>query len=257
MNKSKSNLEAILVIDSGIGGLSTLIQATQLSNLNYIYFADNKYAPYGKKTTIFLKNRLSQIISSISKKFKILAVVLACNTATTSSIDYLRNTFPKLTIIGTEPAYKIAKDKKFKAPALIATPRTIDSISNKVDKTFKLLPNKTLASLIEKNFINPSPFHNFLLLKEILKIKYSIKSNDCLILGCTHYVFIKSKLSKFINIPLIDGNYGVSKQIFKFFGAKTNKKQSIKIILSNQNSNSLQKYKKILKQILANQIKLC
>lgn len=246
-----------MVIDSGLGGLSTLTQITRLTSFNYIYFADNKYAPYGKKSTIFLKNRLSQIISSFSKKYKIVAVVLACNTATTSSIDYLRNTFPKLTIIGTEPAYKIAKDKRYKYPAIIATPRTIDSISNKVDKTFKLLSNKNLASLIEKYYINPSPFNNFLLLKEILKIKHSVQSNDCLILGCTHYVFIKSKLSKFINIPLIDGNYGVSKQIFKFFGSKPNEKQSIKIILSDQNSNSLQKYKKILKQILANQIKLC
>jgi len=246
-----------LVIDSGLGGLSTLTQITRLTSFNYIYFADNKYAPYGKKSTIFLKNRLSQIISSFSKKYKIVAVVLACNTATTSSIDYLRNTFPKLTIIGTEPAYKIAKDKRYKFPAIIATPRTIDSISNKVDKTFKLLSNKNLASLIEKYYINPSPFNSFLLLKEILKIKHSVQSNDCLILGCTHYVFIKNMLSKFINIHLIDGNYGVAKQILKFFGAKTHKKQSVKIILSDQNSNSLQKYKKILKQILANQIKLC
>ncbi len=256
MITKSSKIKSILVIDSGIGGLSILAKALTQTKTNYIYFADNKHSPYGEKSNLFLQNRLSGIISQVSRKYNISMVVLACNTATTSSIEFLRKSYPKSAIVGTEPAYKVAIEQNFKKPAIIATPRTIENISTKVNNNFKLLPNKNLASIVENNFDKPSPIHTFYLLKEILKIKKSVKSCDCLVLGCTHYSFIKEKLSKFINIPIIDGNQGVSNQIFKIIQPKTNKNNSVKIILSNQNSNSLQKYKKILRQILANQIKL-
>ena len=249
-------IKSILFIDSGIGGLSTLVKATEQIKANCIYFADNKNSPYGKKSSVFLKNRLSEIISSVSKNYNITTVVLACNTATTSAIEYLRNRFKKLILIGTEPASKIAIDKNFKKPAIIATPRTIKNISNNIDKKIKLIKSKNLAALVENYYIFPSPLNNFKLIKEILKIRRQLTTNDCLVLGCTHYCLIKEKLSKFINRPLIDGNDGVSKQISKLYAFKRTNKSSVKIILSSKNSHSLKKYKKILKQILANQIKL-
>lgn len=256
MNNKTSKIKSILVIDSGLGGLSTLAEIITLTKANFIYFADNKNSPYGNKSDEFLKNRLYGIINSLQKKYTFSMVILACNTATTSAIKYLRNQFPKLSFIGTEPAYKLALDKNFKRPAILATPRTITNISKKLNKNYNLIPNKVLASLIEQNFTTSSIYSNFLLIKEIFKLKNKTALNDCLVLGCTHYVFIKDKLSNILNLPIIDGNNGVSRRVCnlcKHFGGK---KLAIKIILSQQNSISLQKYKKILKQILANQIKL-
>ena len=54
----KHKNKSILVIDSGIGGLTTLSSISKNLNANFIYFADNKFAPYGNKTSEFLKNRL-------------------------------------------------------------------------------------------------------------------------------------------------------------------------------------------------------
>ena len=62
-------MEYILFIDSGIGGLSTLSQSLRLTKANYIYFADNKFSPYGKKENVFLKNRLTEIINFAIKKY--------------------------------------------------------------------------------------------------------------------------------------------------------------------------------------------
>ena len=256
MNKTTTKIRSILVIDSGIGGLSTLVKAIKQTNANYIYFADNKFSPYGKKSNAYLKNRLTEIINLASKKHDISMAILACNTATTAAIDYLRKTFPTLTIIGTEPAFKVALDKNFKKPALIATPRTIENIKNKVNKKIKLIKSKNLASLIEQYYLFPSPLNSFKLAKELFKVKNQLKSSDSLVLGCTHYCFVKEKLSKITKLSLIDGNDGVSNQISRNYAFKTTDNCSIKIILSDKNSSSMKKYKKILKQILANQIKL-
>lgn len=249
--------KSILVIDSGIGGLSTLSEIIQLLPANYIYFADNKHSPYGSKSDGFLQKRLSFIISTILKKHKLSMVILACNTATTSSIEFLRRNFPKIVFIGTEPAFKVAQDRHFKSIAILATPCTISHLTSKYKNIPNYIADSKLASIIERFFIFPSPKTKLDLLRKLYIIKHSTKMNDSLILGCTHYVLIKTKLSKILDIPIIDGNNGVAKQVFRLYSKKPHTNHSIKLILSDNNSNCLQKYKKILRQILAKQINLC
>lgn len=245
----------ILFIDSGIGGLGTLAETIKLVSTNFIYYADNKNAPYGEKSDEFLRQRLKQIILKVSKKHPLLMVVLACNTATTSSITYLRNTFPKLSIIGTEPAVKLAFDKGFHHPAVIATPQTIKHLKQKKFNGAKLLPSKNLAKLTEEHLISPNIKNSYELLKEIYSVKAKTRRCDCLVLGCTHYPFIKDTLKKIIDKPIIDGNTGVAKRIYFLIGDFT-QNLGIKFILSSKKRQDKQKYKKILNQILANQINL-
>ncbi len=257
MQKNNYQIPSILVIDSGLGGLSTLAKVSKQTPANYIYFADNKFVPYGTKSDKFLKKRLLAIISKFSEKHKLSAVILACNTATTTAISFLRESLPHLLFVGTEPAFKIAMDKNYISPALIATPQTISHMNKTRLKNFKFLPHESLASQIESTLTQNTPRHHFKLLKSLYSIKNQLKDNDCLVLGCTHYVLIKENFSKLLNRPILDGNTGVSNQISKYITNKTSKNSSFKIILSKQNKVLMQKYKKILKQILANQIKLC
>ena len=254
MKLKKHKMPSILFIDSGIGGLSTLSETMKILKVNYIYFADNEFAPYGSKSDLSLRERLSLIISQTIQKYSISMVVLACNTATTSSVNFLRKKFPTLTFVGTEPACKLASDNNFNNPIVIATPRTISHIIN---PKIKAISCPELASLIENKYIQNSPKSNLLLLKQLYLLKQQIQDYDCLILGCTHYSFIKHQLIKMINVPIFDGNHGVSKQIARLCNQKLAKFPTCKIILSRYNSITLQKYKKILNQILANQINLC
>lgn len=245
----------ILFIDSGVGGLTTLAETMPLLCADFIFYADTKFAPYGNRSETFLKSHLKQIIIKFSTTKNLVAVVLACNTATTSSIQFLRKSFPKLIFIGTEPASKLALDKGFKSPAIIGTARTICHLKAKNNNNLSLFASKTLASLIEKNLVCPNPQNSFSLCKELYNLANLTKANNCLVLGCTHYSFIGKKLEKMTHKPVFDSNQGVSQRIYALFG-NLSQKSSVKIIVSSKNLKELQKYKKILNQILAKQIKL-
>ena len=252
MNKS------LVFIDSGIGGLSTLSSTILNLKHNIIYFADNKFAPYGNLSKKQIMERIKAIVLTLKNKFKPLGFVIACNTATTSSIKDIRSQFKPDIFIGTEPAIKLSKKLGFYKPLVIATPQTIKQI--KYSKQIDALPLKHLAKSIETFAITKSVFSQYNLLKDIFYIKSKSNRNDCLVLGCTHYVIIKPIIKKYIDIPIIDGNEGVAREIGHKFLALTNNQQvkpSIKFIFSNDSKGLNENYKKILGQILANQINLC
>ena len=93
----------VLFIDSGIGGISTLCCVIKLMpKLNFIYYADNQFAPYGKLKNSFITTRLTEIINSQINN-NVGLIVIACNTATACSIDVLRQRY-KVPIVGIEPA---------------------------------------------------------------------------------------------------------------------------------------------------------
>lgn len=249
----------ILFIDSGIGGLSTLCKCYKKINANFIYFADNLNAPYGNHSQDEIYKFLENIILTLLKKYHISIVVLACNTATTSSINKLRRRFQELYFIGTEPAIMLAYNLNFKRILSVATPTTINQkkykkLAKSIDATIKNLALPTFASSIEEYFVSKTIYSYFEMQKNIYKIASISRNFDCLVLGCTHYVTLKDKICKIASKPTLDGNDGVSKQV-QFYHAKiyrqNNAKQSIKIMLSNNKNNLKQIYKKIFNEILA------
>ena len=105
MDNSK---KAIGVFDSGLGGISVLRDLKKLMpNEDFIYFGDSAYAPYGIKTKDEITKRCVEIIDFFIEK-GVKAVVIACNTATSASANYLRKKYKDLPIIGMEPALKVA-----------------------------------------------------------------------------------------------------------------------------------------------------
>ncbi len=257
--------EYILVIDSGIGGLSTLSVIKNHLNANFIYFADVKNSPYGLLSQKNLAFNLCKIIEDKLFNYNIKVVVLACNTATTNCIEFLRAKYPKLVFIGTEPAVKLAFLQGHKKILAITTPATA-----RQEKYLKLVKNcncdvKTiampkLATTIENYYNQNSHISYANLLREVFFVAKSAKNFDAVVLGCTHYVFIKQILQKITNKPCLDGNHGVAKQILR----KTNNKHTKKLTKSRitfDNSYSTkfakEKYKKILSQILAKLENMC
>lgn len=96
------------VFDSGIGG-TTVLAALQelLPNEDYHYIADSENCPYGEKSD----EELCRIVTANVEKLKAWGakiIVVACNTATTRCIGYLRQQYPEIIFIGTEPAIKLA-----------------------------------------------------------------------------------------------------------------------------------------------------
>ena len=212
--------EYILLIDSGIGGLSTLAEFIKNIKTNYLYFADNAHCPYGNHTKNEIIHYLKDAIISLSKKYYFKIVVIACNTATASAIENLRENFPNITFIGIEPALKLSYDKGYKKILSIATPLTLKQdkyikLTSKFNIKIKSYACKNLAKNIENYCIDNSIYKKYLLLKEIYQIKKLSKYYNCIVLGCTHYSIIKNMIINHTKKIIIDGNAGVSKKLLK------------------------------------------
>ena len=182
--------------DSGVGGLSVLKEALKIMpNENYIYFGDSKNAPYGVKDFKEVKALTYEAVEFLlSKGAK--GLVIACNTATSAAVAALRVTYPKIPIVGIEPAVKPAV--KLKRPGkiiIMATPVTL-----KLEKFHKLLdlykdeaeiipmPCAGLMEFVEAGNINGKETVEYLKEKFAQYNKNDIAS---IVLGCTHYPFIK------------------------------------------------------------------
>lgn len=199
--------EAIGIFDSGIGGVTVLKEIINiLPNEKYIYYSDSKNNPYGDKSdqqiNIFCENIVEFFIT---KKCK--AIVIACNTASAKSVQYLREKYKNIPFVAIEPAYKMVYDYTYDEPTLVmATKGTIESekfnlLYHKYDnhKTI-LLPCVGLADIIEEN--NEKKIKVYL--KEHLEIyKGKVKN---VVLGCTHYPLIKQEIKQVLgDVQFFDG----------------------------------------------------
>lgn len=227
------------VFDSGIGGITVLKEIIKiLPNEDYLYYCDSKNNPYGEKSDIELLEITNNIVNFFIKK-DVKIIVVACNTATTRCIKTLRKMYPNILFVGTEPAIKLACSNNYKNILVMATPSTMTSkrtnelinLYKKDNQNIMLLAFEGLANKIETNDKNGM---NILLDK--LLFNYKNKNIDCIVLGCTHYPYIKKDIKKRItNCEIIDGSKGVAKQVKKLLISnnllnKENKKGKIEII---------------------------
>ncbi len=209
-------MKKVGVFDSGIGGLTVLEELKKvLPNGDYLFYADSKNCPYGEKSDTELYDITSNIVDYlISRECKI--IVIACNTATTRCIKYLRDKYKDIVFVGTEPAIKVACDRDYKNILVMATPATIASertsiLVNENKKDYEnvyLVPCEGLADAIE--------IDNFSRQEEIVSNiynEYKDKEIDAIVLGCTHYPHIKDLISKYFNnAELLDGGNGVARE---------------------------------------------
>ena len=216
----KSQL-SIGFFDSGIGGISVLREAVALMpKENYIYIGDSMNAPYGTKTPEEVRNLSFNVIDKLIL-MGVKAVVVACNTATSVAIDELREKYEEqLPIIGIEPALKPAVENYGDGVVVImATPMTLSEnkfskLRERYSEASEIIPMPCdgLVEIIESGITSGQLVEEYLhnKFKDIDKEKVS-----AVVLGCTHYPFIKNALINVINedIAVIDGSLGTVKQL--------------------------------------------
>jgi len=198
------------IFDSGVGGISVLKKLKKvLPNENFIYLADNYNCPYGNKSkeeiiALSLKNckKLIQLNCKI--------LIVACNTATTNSINLLRDKI-SVSIVGIEPGIKPAINyTKTKNIGVLATEKTLNSNLFFKNLAHNLKSDINIHEQVGFDLVNM--IENGDQQKTINEALISYltpminKKIDCLVLGCTHYNFLKSMIKKIIpnNIKLID-----------------------------------------------------
>ena len=210
------------VFDSGIGGLSVALEiAHYLPNERIIYFADTAHVPYGPREDQEIRELTAHAIEWLYRQGCKVAVV-ACNTASAFSLDYLREHYGEdFPIIGLVPALKPAVlQSKSKTVAVLATPATF---RGKLIKDVMLrfaepagvkvlsVTNLKLVPFVEAGEqMSPDCLQT---LTEILQPVVN-QGADFLVLGCTHYPFLKSAIQYIFGqkLTLIDSGFAVARQ---------------------------------------------
>ena len=209
------------VFDSGLGGL-TVVRALKklLPNESIIYFGDTARLPYGVKSNDLVKQYSIQITKFlIQKDAKI--IIIACNTATATALNILKNKFSLIPIIGViEPGVEHAilktNNKNIGVIGTIATissgayKESIKKIDSEIDVISKACP--LFVPFVEEGWTYGAA------ISEITAHYLSIFKNnvDTLILGCTHYPLLKNIISKETkHITLVDSATAVAKNAYK------------------------------------------
>lgn len=213
---------SIGVFDSGIGGLSVLQKIReQLPNEDLIYVADSGHAPYGNKPREFIEAR-AFAISEFLLAQDIKALVIACNTATYAVAEKLRSHFVHVPIFAMEPGIKPAVlATQTGVIGTLATESTLSSEKFKklvdefaIDKKVLIQPCYGLVELIERGDLTS------LQTRQLLEkyIHPLLEQNvDTIVLGCTHYPFVRELIADIAgkNVTIIETGEAVAKHLQK------------------------------------------
>ena len=198
---------AIGIYDSGYGGLTVLKEVLKLApNGNYIYFGDNKRIPYGDKT----KEELIEISKEVIKFFEekdVKAIVIACNTICAQALDELEKiTRIPLIGIGHMGAKGVIRETENKKVLVLATKSTVEAglynkCVNELDTEIEVLGIgcSKLVPIIESKEVNEKREKILEALREY-KLEVDNFSYDTIVLGCTHYPYVKKEIMEVFGV---------------------------------------------------------
>ena len=215
------------VMDSGVGGLSVLADIQQLMPCeSLLYVADAGHVPYGEKTPEYIRQRCGHI-AAFFREQGAKAMVLACNTATVAAVAELRALYPDWILVGMEPAVKpAAAATRSGVVGVLATTGTLQSAKFAAlldrfasDVRVVTQPCPGLVELIETGDVSSPELRH--LLKAYVDPLLTAGC-DTLILGCTHYPFLRPLLGTLIppSVAIIDTGAAVARQLRRLLAAQ-------------------------------------
>lgn len=217
----------IWVMDSGVGGISVLREAARLLPAEqFVFFGDSVNAPYGTKTTEEVRTLTLAAVREAEEKYRPKAFVIACNTATTAAAATLRRKYPDRIIIAIEPALKPAATGP--APAgrrrvvlVLATPLTIreakfQALLKRYEDMADVIPLGCpgLMEYAESGKLDSPETDAFV--KDLIG-SYAGRV-DAVVLGCTHYPFLRGPIGRALDLPdsaVYDGGAGTARELMR------------------------------------------
>lgn len=207
------------VFDSGVGGL-TVVSALRkiLPNESIVYFGDTARVPYGTKSQETV-TRFSVENVEFLMRHNVKLVVVACNTASSLSLDFLKRCF-KVPIIGViDPGARGAiRATRSRRIGVIGTQATVSSLAyekamKRIDPAIKCFAQgcPLFVPLVEEGWLDTK------VTREVVSVYLKglkAKRIDTLILGCTHYPLLKAVIQKEMgsNVALVDSATEVAKE---------------------------------------------
>lgn len=260
MSIDNKNAAPVGVFDSGVGGLTVAREIMrQLPNENLVYFGDTARVPYGSKSRDNIIRYSRQIIHFLKTK-GVKAIVIACNTASALALDVVReeSDIPIIGVVepGARAALQITQTKKI---GVIGTEATVQSamygkIIKGLDPTVSVIGKACplFVPLVEEGFAKHK------VTEEIIDYYLaSMKESDIdsLILGCTHYPLLRSRIRAYLGdkIQLVNPAYETAmdlKYILKESGMENTGKEGEHATYSFYVSDAADKFKQFANSIL-------
>ena len=209
------------VFDSGVGGISVLKELVKIMpNENFMYFGDSYNAPYGTKSLDEIKSLTVKNANFLVEK-GVKAIVIACNTATSAGAKKVREMLD-IPVIGIEPALKpaalMSENPKI---AVMATPLTLklEKFANLMEKfdenaVIYTIECPEIVGFVEKGILDGVEIENCI--RKYFEPLKDVKL-DGVVLGCTHYPFVKEVIQKVVGdkVKLFDGGKGTAKELLR------------------------------------------
>jgi glutamate racemase len=208
-----------------MGGISVLRELVRvMPNENYIYFGDSANAPYGTKTLEEVRTLTCGYAKSLFEEGA-KGLVVACNTATSAAVRVLRERYPDIPIVGIEPAVKpAAQCGEHPRVLVMATPMTIRETKFKNlmaqyedEADIIPLPCPGLMDFVERGDLDGEDLRKYLV--ELL-FAFRQEKVDAVVLGCTHYPFVKDMIQKTLggDVLVFDGGAGTAREMKRRLG---------------------------------------
>ena len=209
----------IAVFDSGVGGVSVLRELRKLMpGERFYYFGDSANAPYGKKTTEQVRELTMAAGKKLLEDLDCKALVVACNTATAAAITDLREKYPDRIVVGIEPALKLACDRHpggtigIMATDVTLREQKLAALMERVKRDCTVLRVQA-PGVVELVEAGKADTDEAVALMEQILGPYAGELN-ALVLGCTHYPFMKKAMGKVLGdaVELLDGGEGTARE---------------------------------------------
>lgn len=211
------------VFDSGMGGLSVLKALTEvIPTESYLYYGDSQNAPYGVRSDEEVYelscNAFEELISRGAK-----AIVVACNTATSVAILQLRAKYPRIPVIGMEPAIKPAVEQNPDSRVVVmATPvtlrgakfsRLMERFSDKAE--IISMPSPEIVRYVEEGRLHDEELKQYV--RGLFDDLEGDKPVEAVVLGCTHFPFAAHVIREAAGpeARLYDGNRGTAEELLR------------------------------------------
>lgn len=212
--------QPIGVFDSGVGGISVLQELIRIMpNEDYIYLGDSKNAPYGTKPLETVRRLTFENVRLLLDQGA-KGLVVACNTATSAAVRLMRSRYPDLPIVGIEPALKpAALQKEHPRVLVMATPMTVQQekfrqLMARYEDKAEIYPLACpgLMEFIEAGDLESRHLNDFL--QELLG-PYLDRGLDSIVLGCTHYPFVRKMIQSIAGdrVSIFDGGEGTAREM--------------------------------------------
>jgi glutamate racemase len=215
------NNNPIGVYDSGFGGLSVWRELHRaLPRESLIYLGDGKNCPYGTKSEEQIRELAEKAVGDLVER-GCKMVVVACNTATAAAIEYLRERFSHIPIVGLEPAVKPAcAMTRSKVVGVMATERSL--AGRKFLSTLERYGEGVeVLKVVGEGFVEAveadaeqEPRTEELVRRAVEPMIE--RGADVIVLGCTHYPFLGDVIRRVVGdreVAVIDSGEAVEKRV--------------------------------------------